>query len=152
MFSWVYWNQPMFLSMYPSVYKILVFCQNAGRGIKSNQVTALVFIVVDEEDLFQCGKCKKQFTSLPMFVNHKQGRCSLNLPRQTFQPPVLQGLGTNTLNGAVTQPIQKSPLTQVCDTVYLGLPSPNNKLLALSKLKAFADDNLIVAHMVQFFL
>lgn len=26
----------------------------------------------DEEDIFQCGKCKSQFTSLQMFVLHKR--------------------------------------------------------------------------------
>ena len=32
--------------------------------------------------MFQCGKCKKQFTSLPGFVTHKQSRCvpMLSLP------------------------------------------------------------------------
>ncbi|XP_067650777.1 zinc finger protein 341-like isoform X2 [Haliotis asinina] len=30
----------------------------------------------EEEDLFQCGKCKKQFTLLPAFVTHKQTRCT----------------------------------------------------------------------------
>ncbi|KAF4518641.1 hypothetical protein B566_EDAN005968 [Ephemera danica] len=29
-------------------------------------------ITLDEEDVFQCGRCRKQFTSLPMFMNHKQ--------------------------------------------------------------------------------
>ena len=36
--------------------------------------TNLFFL--DEEDMFQCGKCKKQFTTLPAFVTHKQNRCS----------------------------------------------------------------------------
>ena len=31
--------------------------------------------ILDEDDLFQCGKCKKQFTSLPVFVAHKQTVC-----------------------------------------------------------------------------
>ncbi|XP_071446650.1 zinc finger protein 341-like [Hetaerina americana] len=29
-------------------------------------------ITLDEEDVFQCGKCKKQFISLPMFLCHKK--------------------------------------------------------------------------------
>ncbi|ELU14100.1 hypothetical protein CAPTEDRAFT_154598 [Capitella teleta] len=29
----------------------------------------------EEEDVFQCGKCKKQFNSLSTFVSHKQTRC-----------------------------------------------------------------------------
>ncbi|KAK7115247.1 zinc finger protein 341-like isoform X2 [Littorina saxatilis] len=30
---------------------------------------------VEEEDLFQCGRCKKQFTSLNTFFTHKQTQC-----------------------------------------------------------------------------
>jgi len=29
-------------------------------------------ITLDEEDVFQCGKCKKQFTSFCLFMNHKK--------------------------------------------------------------------------------
>ncbi|ELT95618.1 hypothetical protein CAPTEDRAFT_88353, partial [Capitella teleta] len=31
------------------------------------------------EDVFQCGKCKKQFNSLSTFVSHKQTRCMKKL-------------------------------------------------------------------------
>lgn len=31
--------------------------------------------VVDDDDLFQCGKCKKEFTNLVNFLSHKQGQC-----------------------------------------------------------------------------
>jgi hypothetical protein len=29
-------------------------------------------ITLDEEDVFQCGKCKRQFTSFCLFMNHKK--------------------------------------------------------------------------------
>ena len=35
---------------------------------------------VEEEDLFQCGRCKKQFTSLQMFIAHKQTQCVATAP------------------------------------------------------------------------
>lgn len=35
----------------------------------------------EDDDIFQCGRCKKQFTSLPAFVSHKQSRCA--------PPPIL---------------------------------------------------------------
>ncbi|XP_064641574.1 zinc finger protein 341-like [Lineus longissimus] len=38
---------------------------------------------VDDDDVFQCGKCKKQFTSLSVFVSHKQQRCA----QLVQQPP-----------------------------------------------------------------
>ncbi|KAK8753456.1 hypothetical protein OTU49_004552 [Cherax quadricarinatus] len=30
----------------------------------------------DDEDVFQCGRCKKQFSSLEHFVTHKRNHCS----------------------------------------------------------------------------
>ncbi|XP_048736364.2 zinc finger protein 341-like isoform X2 [Ostrea edulis] len=41
---------------------------------------------VDEDDVFQCGKCKKQFCSLSAFLGHKQSRC--NGPRTILQQTV----------------------------------------------------------------
>lgn len=35
-----------------------------------------LFISVDEDDVFQCGKCKKQYCSLSAFLSHKQSRCN----------------------------------------------------------------------------
>ena len=29
----------------------------------------------DDEDVFLCGKCKKQFNSLPAFMTHKREQC-----------------------------------------------------------------------------
>lgn len=45
-------------------------------------------ILVDE-DVFQCGKCKKQFNSFPLFVSHKQQVCSGGMPNNigNVQPP-----------------------------------------------------------------
>ncbi|XP_014219914.1 zinc finger protein 341-like isoform X2 [Copidosoma floridanum] len=37
----------------------------------------------DEEDIFQCGKCKTQFNSLHMFVLHKREHTSTKLQEQT---------------------------------------------------------------------
>ncbi|XP_019629163.1 PREDICTED: zinc finger protein 341-like [Branchiostoma belcheri] len=45
----------------------------------------------DDEDVFQCGKCKKQFTSLPTFMSHKREHCQPMPPqqpvRQVVPPP-----------------------------------------------------------------
>ena len=38
---------------------------------------------VEEDDIFMCGKCKKQFTTLSNFLNHKQGRC---VPQTAVRP------------------------------------------------------------------
>jgi hypothetical protein len=29
----------------------------------------------DDEDVFQCGRCKREFTNLTTFLNHKQTQC-----------------------------------------------------------------------------
>ncbi|KAK7884803.1 hypothetical protein WMY93_027926 [Mugilogobius chulae] len=35
---------------------------------------------MDDEDVFLCGKCKKQFNSLPAFMMHKREQCQSNAP------------------------------------------------------------------------
>ncbi|XP_041525997.1 zinc finger protein 341 isoform X2 [Microtus oregoni] len=35
---------------------------------------------LDDEDVFLCGKCKKQFNSLPAFMTHKREQCQGNAP------------------------------------------------------------------------
>uniref|UniRef100_G3NLN0 C2H2-type domain-containing protein n=1 Tax=Gasterosteus aculeatus aculeatus TaxID=481459 RepID=G3NLN0_GASAC len=35
---------------------------------------------MDDEDVFLCGKCKKQFNSLPAFMTHKREQCQSSIP------------------------------------------------------------------------
>lgn len=37
-------------------------------------------VTPDDEDVFLCGKCKKQFNSLPAFMTHKREQCQGNAP------------------------------------------------------------------------
>lgn len=81
----------------------------------------------EDDDIFQCGRCKKQFTSLPAFVSHKQSRCA---PPQILAQNQLRSVPTsNTSNNVVaatvvtqtpvlaqnvsytnaTQPLQRQP-------------------------------------------
>jgi len=39
-----------------------------------------VFLNADDEDVFLCGKCKKQFNSLPAFMTHKREQCQSSVP------------------------------------------------------------------------
>lgn len=32
-------------------------------------------LLSDDEDVFQCGRCKREFTNLTTFLNHKQTQC-----------------------------------------------------------------------------
>lgn len=43
--------------------------------------TTSVFVLpTDDEDVFLCGKCKKQFNSLPAFMTHKREQCQSSAP------------------------------------------------------------------------
>lgn len=42
---------------------------------------ASVFVSrADDDDMFLCGKCKKQFNSLPAFMTHKREQCQSSAP------------------------------------------------------------------------
>uniref|UniRef100_A0A8B9JDY0 Zinc finger protein 341 n=1 Tax=Astyanax mexicanus TaxID=7994 RepID=A0A8B9JDY0_ASTMX len=47
----------------------------------SNQaVSGTTIQSMDDDDVFLCGKCKKQFNSLPAFMTHKREQCHPNTP------------------------------------------------------------------------
>lgn len=43
-------------------------------------LTVLLVSAADDEDVFLCGKCKKQFNSLPAFMTHKREQCQSGAP------------------------------------------------------------------------
>ncbi|KAF4078474.1 hypothetical protein AMELA_G00199520 [Ameiurus melas] len=53
----------------------------AGVPDHSNQnVSGAAIQPMDDDDVFLCGKCKKQFNSLPAFLTHKREQCQQNTP------------------------------------------------------------------------
>ena len=44
----------------------------------------------EEEDIFQCGRCKKQFTSLQSFITHKSNCKTIRVQQQPQAPPTQQ--------------------------------------------------------------
>ena len=65
----------------------------AASATETNSSGPLVESVInanlDEDDIFQCGKCKMQFRSLIMFVNHKREPCTLmNNPVSSAPAPL----------------------------------------------------------------
>nr|XP_015824058.2 zinc finger protein 341 isoform X1 [Nothobranchius furzeri] len=42
--------------------------------------TPTIQSMADDEDVFLCGKCKKQFNSLPAFMTHKRDQCQSGAP------------------------------------------------------------------------
>ncbi|KAJ8041197.1 hypothetical protein HOLleu_11940 [Holothuria leucospilota] len=63
----------------------------------------------DEEDVFQCGKCKKQFSSLTNFMVHKREQCS--------QQQTLGSLSSLTPSISRSQTIVQTPQTNSAFTV-----------------------------------
>lgn len=98
---------------------------------------------VEEEDVFQCGKCKKQFSNLSLFVSHKQSRCTPIAPRPALQNTTLiQGLGNSAFtaptpqhgirtqnSGAGFSTVTQTPLNQLT----------NNMVLTDDQMLAFGD-------------
>ncbi|NXX98483.1 ZN341 protein, partial [Centropus bengalensis] len=79
---------------------------------------------MDDEDVFLCGKCKKQFNSLPAFMTHKREQCQGNTPSlstvslansSVYSPPITSvqqppGAGRQQISTYITVP--PSPLIQ----------------------------------------
>lgn len=61
---------------------------------------------LDDEDVFLCGKCKKQFNSLPAFMTHKREQCQGNAP-----PLATVSLATNSIYTPSAAPtaVQQAP-------------------------------------------
>lgn len=60
---------------------------------------------MEDEDLFQCGKCKKQFTSLTVFMTHKREHCNM----RTILPANSQSNVTHSSAFTVNQPVASRP-------------------------------------------
>lgn len=52
-------------------YNYISYIVYISRSLHNINLSSLA-IDQDEEDIFQCGKCKSQFTSLQLFVLHKR--------------------------------------------------------------------------------
>ncbi|XP_041355906.1 zinc finger protein 341-like isoform X2 [Gigantopelta aegis] len=87
--------------------------------------------VAEEDDLFQCGKCKKQFTYLSAFVSHKQTRCTPTIPvvlRSVAPGNISNASGTFTSTVPVQRPLAQSQASLAAPT-YGTLPtSPLSQL------------------------
>lgn len=73
-------SKPKFLEWHVCHITVLklAWCSYPPTVITS---TLCVFILpADDEDVFLCGKCKKQFNSLPAFMTHKREQCQSNAP------------------------------------------------------------------------
>ncbi|XP_006825191.1 zinc finger protein 341-like [Saccoglossus kowalevskii] len=97
----------------------------------------------EEEDVFQCGKCKKQFSNLPAFMAHKRERCLPVL--QQNQPRPVSVTTTHALpnpNSAFTTSVQHHTLNrQVAYPVAVSGPVPSSPLT--QNMNMLNDDMLM---------
>ena len=64
--------------------------------------------LTEDEDVFQCGKCKAKYTSLSAFVSHKQTRCAPPTPAAATAVTLASTVIAQRPSGA-TQVIGASP-------------------------------------------
>lgn len=71
---------------------------------KKARSSDLVLLIADDEDVFLCGKCKKQFNSLPAFMTHKREQCQGNTPSLSTV-----SLATNSVYTPSITSVQQAP-------------------------------------------
>ncbi|XP_054164932.1 zinc finger protein 341-like isoform X2 [Oppia nitens] len=83
----------------------------------------------DEEDVFQCGKCKKQFSALNSFVNHKKecGRKANNRNDSHLLQNNLKSTNTSSLSSQLTL-----PTSPILPTIASGVILSDSDLLSLT--------------------
>lgn len=78
----------------------------------------LLLFIADDEDVFLCGKCKKQFNSLPAFMTHKREQCQGSAPSLSSV-----SLATNSVYTPSITSVQQAPSAgrqvQCCSTALL---------------------------------
>ncbi|XP_021375901.1 zinc finger protein 341-like isoform X3 [Mizuhopecten yessoensis] len=96
---------------------------------------------IDEEDVFQCGKCKKQFTSLGAFVNHKQSRCVTQKTIQQLTNAISSAVNTVPVSSNLMQNVNKGP--QLIQTSY----APQTSITQLPQNMVLTDDLMSFANV-----
>ncbi|XP_055892196.1 zinc finger protein 341-like [Biomphalaria glabrata] len=81
----------------------------------------------EDEDIFQCGKCKKQFSLITAFVKHKQSQCSLqqsiHLPQQAQEQQIAMGASSGVFSPAMNMNQSYSQMTgTVVPTITTNAP------------------------------
>ncbi|KAL4233986.1 hypothetical protein ACF0H5_005641 [Mactra antiquata] len=131
--------------------------QSAIQSILDSQtVTDQTNPPMEDEDILQCGKCKKHFSSLTLFVGHKQSRCTPLVPRPTLQnatiiqslnnsaftaPAVQQNIRTQISQQAVPSfnSVTQAPLNQVTQNVVLS----DEQMLAFSDITQTVQNGIM---------
>ncbi|XP_048819479.1 zinc finger protein 341 [Lagopus muta] len=100
---------------------------------------------MDDEDVFLCGKCKKQFNSLPAFMTHKREQCQGNTPSLSTV-----SLATNSVYTPSITSVQQAPSTsrQQISTYITVPPSPLIQTLVQGNI--LVSDEVLMSAMSAF--
>uniref|UniRef100_A0A8C9P2I8 Zinc finger protein 341 n=1 Tax=Spermophilus dauricus TaxID=99837 RepID=A0A8C9P2I8_SPEDA len=102
---------------------------------------------LDDEDVFLCGKCKKQFNSLPAFMTHKREQCQGNAPALATV-----SLATNSIYtppaAPATVPQGPPPANRQISTYITVPPSPLIQTLVQGNI--LVSDDVLMSAMSAF--
>ncbi|NWW53160.1 ZN341 protein, partial [Pedionomus torquatus] len=100
---------------------------------------------MDDEDVFLCGKCKKQFNSLPAFMTHKREQCQGNTPSLSTV-----SLATNSVYTPSITSVQQAPsASRQQISTYITVP-PSPLIQTLVQGNILVSDEVLMSAMSAF--
>ncbi|XP_015265871.1 PREDICTED: zinc finger protein 341 isoform X1 [Gekko japonicus] len=100
---------------------------------------------MDDEDVFLCGKCKKQFNSLPAFMTHKREQCQGNTPSLATV-----SLATNSVyTPSITSVQQAQTANRQQISTYITVP-PSPLIPTLVQGNILVSDEVLMSAMSAF--
>ncbi|KAM9296050.1 zinc finger protein 341 [Gastrophryne carolinensis] len=95
---------------------------------------------LDDEDVFLCGKCKKQFNSLPAFMIHKREQCHGSAPSLASV-----SLGNHSVYTPPVSATQQPPVNRQIST-YIAVP-PSPLIQTLVQGNVLVNDEVLLSAM-----
>ncbi|XP_039200637.1 zinc finger protein 341 isoform X1 [Crotalus tigris] len=99
---------------------------------------------MDDEDVFLCGKCKKQFNSLPAFMTHKREQCQGHAPSLATV-----SLATNSVYTPSITSVQQAQTTNRQISTYITVP-PSPLIQTLVQGNILVSDEVLMSAMSAF--
>uniref|UniRef100_A0A8C5LA50 Zinc finger protein 341 n=1 Tax=Jaculus jaculus TaxID=51337 RepID=A0A8C5LA50_JACJA len=114
-------------------------------GQSVNAPTAIQ--TLDDEDVFLCGKCKKQFNSLPAFMTHKREQCQGSAPALATVSLATNSIYTPSAAPAAVQ--QAPPPANRQISTYITVP-PSPLIQTLVQGNILVSDDVLMSAMSAF--
>ncbi|KAG8446232.1 hypothetical protein GDO86_013904 [Hymenochirus boettgeri] len=99
---------------------------------------------IDDDDIFLCGKCKKQFNSLPAFVIHKREQCQGSAPSLSSVT-----MGTHNTYTPTVSSMQQSQVNNRQISTYIAVP-PSPLIQTLVQGNVLVNDEVLLSAMSAF--